>query len=117
VRSLARMVVGSEHPDEAEYFSKLQMGDLEALKALNRLADELDVKKGGERLIPEAVVYTHYLAWLALYANPGEQALALTVNLPVWGAACKRLSEALKKQIQHQDHRVSRFLRKRTTMG
>lgn len=98
IRSLAVMVGRSSSMEEASYFTKLQNGDLEAFKALTEMAEELDVEVGRLRLIPAAAAYTHYLAWLALYANPGEQAFALIVNLPVWGAACKRLSEALKKR-------------------
>ena len=48
--------------------------------------------------IPEAVAYTHYLAALACFALPGEQVMALIVNLPVWGANCGRFSKALKER-------------------
>ena len=33
---------------------------------------------------PQSVAYTHFLSWLALYANAGEQAPALVINLPIW---------------------------------
>lgn len=97
-RSLARMTAGARSIEEASYFSRLLEGDLSALRSLGELGEELGVRPGdlySLRLIPEAVAYTHYLAWLSCYANPGEQALALIVNLPVWGAACARLGRAL----------------------
>ena len=76
-------------------------GDKEALRSLKLLASELGLNEEALRsskLIPKAVAYTHYLSWLACYANPGEQVAALTVNLPVWGSACSRLGIALKEK-------------------
>jgi hypothetical protein len=49
-------------------------------------------------ILAGAASYTHYLAWLANYANAGEQAAALTVNLPIWGSNCKRLGNALRNR-------------------
>ncbi|MEM2237612.1 MAG: hypothetical protein QXR26_04555 [Candidatus Caldarchaeum sp.] len=100
LRSLALMVTRASNPDEAEYFSKLQQGDLMAFQQLVKLGDELGVPfKGlsGLRILPAAVSYTHYLAWLGLYAGAAEQVTALTVNLPVWGRACGRLASSLVK--------------------
>ena len=99
-RSLALMVNSSKTKEEAEYFAKLLEGDLLAFRNLIELGDELGVafRPFEElRIIPGSVAYTHYLAWLALYGNPGEQAFALIVNLPVWGEACAKLGEALRK--------------------
>ncbi len=101
LRSLALMLTRSVNQDEAEFFQLLIQGDAEALRRLHSFAEELSLKMedlGSQPIIPEAVSYTHYLAWLAIYANAGEQAAALTVNLPVWGEACRRLGAALKAQ-------------------
>ncbi|MCX8201410.1 MAG: TenA family transcriptional regulator [Candidatus Caldarchaeum sp.] len=98
IRSLAVMAAKTNSYDEASYFTKLQNGDAQAFTLLLKMAEELNIKDvSNPRISPDAVAYTHYLAWLALYANPGEQAFALIVNLPVWGAACGRLAKALKQ--------------------
>lgn len=95
IRNLAIMTAKTTSHDEASYFTKLQNGDLQAYDLLLKMAEELNISN--PRISPNAVAYTHYLAWLALYANPGEQAFAVIVNLPVWGAACGRLAKALKQ--------------------
>ena len=97
-RSLARMLAATRSSEEADYFSRLLEADLAALRSLGELGEELGIEADdphGLRLLPAATAYTHYLAWLSCYANPGEQAFALIVNLPVWGAACARLGRAL----------------------
>jgi len=98
-RSLGLMVCRAKGRDEADYFARLMTGDLNALRELMGLGEELGLKLEGFeglRILPGAVSYTHFLAWLAAYANPGEQAIAIIVNLPVWGVACGRLAQALR---------------------
>jgi hypothetical protein len=51
----------------------------------------------------EAVTYAHYLATLAQYATAQEQVVALIVNLPIWGANCRRLARVLRKHYQIKD--------------
>ncbi len=100
-RSLALMVQRSQNSKEANYFSKVMQGDLIALKNLLELAGELGLNISAleeAEILPEAVVYTHYISWLSLYASPGEQAFALVVNLPVWGSGCARLGKALREK-------------------
>ncbi|MEM4035601.1 MAG: hypothetical protein QXU97_03175 [Fervidicoccaceae archaeon] len=96
MRSIAHMLHRAEHPDEQSLFKGALDGDYAALAELRRLAAELGVSEA-EEPDPEAVAYTHYLAWLSLYANPGEAAVALVVNLPVWGRAVSRLGSALER--------------------
>ncbi|MCC6013939.1 MAG: TenA family transcriptional regulator [Candidatus Verstraetearchaeota archaeon] len=96
LRSLAIMLSRSKYNDEVEFFYTLISGDYEALKRLKLLAEE--IKVDFSEPIPMAIAYTHYLAWLANYANPGEQATALVINLPVWGEACKKFGKALKEK-------------------
>ena len=98
-RSLALMASRSKSVDEFEFFNTILNGDAEALPLLIKMSTALGW--GLRDLddytpIPEAVVYSHYLTSLAHFASPGEQAMALIVNLPVWGSNCKRLSRALK---------------------
>lgn len=40
--------------------------------------------------------YPAHVAWLGAYGSDAEFAAAFLVNLPAWGAACARTSEALK---------------------
>ena len=100
-RSLAQMVHRSRGSVEAQYFTKLLQGDLAAFEQLQALGGELGVtftEFHRLKLLPEATAYTHYLAWLSVFANPGEQAFAIIVNLPVWGTACSRLGRALRER-------------------
>jgi len=101
IRSISLMVSRAGDELEAKYLSKLQQGDLTAFEELKKLGEEVGAVLTSFpklRIIPEAVSYTHYLAWLALYGNTGEQVFALIVNLPVWGYACARLGRALKEK-------------------
>ncbi|MCL7383030.1 MAG: TenA family transcriptional regulator [Thaumarchaeota archaeon] len=79
--------------DEVEFFKMLVDGDYEALKALYDLAHELNIKLHYSRLSLKAVSYAYFLSWLALNGSPGDVAVALTVNLPVWGENVKKLGE------------------------
>jgi len=86
-KSIALMAARATHAEESAYFADLARTDLEALRALEEMAEELGAAKGpvhSLKLIPHAVDYTHFLAFLAAHRNPGEQAFALIVNLPVW---------------------------------
>jgi len=97
-KSIALMAARATHAEESAYFADLARTDLEALRALEEMAEELGAAKGpvhSLKLIPHAVDYTHFLAFLAAHRNPGEQAFALIVNLPVWSAACARLLKAV----------------------
>ncbi|AHC52306.1 TenA family transcriptional regulator [Sulfolobus acidocaldarius SUSAZ] len=90
LRSLAIMVSRANQQDELDFFLSILQGDYEGLKILREVA------KKTYSPLPSAISYTHYLSWLANYGNPGEQAVALTVNLPVWADNCRRLANAFK---------------------
>ncbi|MCI2415707.1 MAG: TenA family transcriptional regulator [Candidatus Aramenus sp.] len=90
VRSLAVMFSRAREQDELDFFMGIIQGDYRGLQVLRRVARN-DVPP-----ISSVVAYTHYMSWLANYANPGEQVLALVVNLPVWSENCRRLAKALK---------------------
>ncbi|MDT7968193.1 MAG: TenA family transcriptional regulator [Candidatus Calditenuis sp.] len=100
-KSIALMAARATHAEESAYFADLARADLEALGALEEMAEELGATKGpvhSLKVIPHAVDYTHFLAFLAAHRNPGEQAFALIVNLPVWSAACARLLKAVRER-------------------
>lgn len=101
IKSLALMLSRSATRKEADFFKNVLNGDVEGLGLLVKLSECLGFSV--EELekytaIPEAVAYTHYLAALACFASPGEQAMALIVNLPVWGSNCGKLSKALRER-------------------
>lgn len=109
-RSLAFMVSRSTTEEELIFLNNILEGDITALPMLVKMAQALGLKVSDLEdftPIPEAVVYAHYLTMLAHFGSPGEQALALIVNLPVWGANCVRLSRALRERY---DISETRFL-------
>jgi len=100
-KSYALMATRATYPEESAYFEDLARGELEALRALEELAEELGLAKGpvhSLKVIPHVVNYTHFLAFLAAHGNPGEQAFALIVDFPVWSAACARLLKAVRER-------------------
>ncbi len=92
VRSIAIMFSRAQYEEELEFFYKALQGDYNALWLLKPIIKDQEIKPN-----PASTAYTHYLAWLALYANPGEQAIALTVNLPVWAENTRRVADALER--------------------
>jgi len=95
------MISRSIRDEELEFFDSVYNGDVQALPLLRRMAQSLGLKiieLDTYVPIPEAVSYAHYLTFLAQFATPGEQTMALVVNLPVWGSNCNRLSKALKEK-------------------
>ncbi|MEZ0290844.1 MAG: TenA family transcriptional regulator [Sulfolobales archaeon] len=81
---------------ERRFVKYLIDGDYNALESLYRLAEELKIEFSWDRVNPAAVAYTHFLSWLALNGSTGDLAVALIINLPVWGANCLRLAEWAK---------------------
>lgn len=99
LRSLSHLLSRVSEVDEMAFFKVAVDADYAAVSELLKLARELGI--GVEQAVeadPEAVAYTHYLAWLASYATPGQAAVALVVNLPVWGRAVGRLGKALREK-------------------
>ncbi|MCS7126309.1 MAG: TenA family transcriptional regulator [Aigarchaeota archaeon] len=96
LKALSHILSRTSKMDEVDFFKLLVDGDYEALKALHLLSQELNIKFDYSRLSPKAISYTHYLSWLALNGSPGDVAIALTVNLPVWGENVKKLGEYAK---------------------
>lgn len=93
LKALSHILSRTTQMDEVEFFKSLVDGDYEALKALHQLAEELNTRLDYAKLSVKAVSYTHFLSWLALNGSPGDAAVALVVNLPVWGENVKRLGE------------------------
>ncbi len=101
LRSLAIALSRARNIIELEFMKMLLDGDYNALHELMKLMKELGIEARDPltlEVIPEAVQYTHYLAWLANYADTREFALAIIVNMPVWGQNVARLGEALRSR-------------------
>lgn len=98
-RSIAIMLARSEHVDEKQFFTMLVEGARDAEERLELLAAELGLGRDElkqAKLFPRAQAYGHYLAWLAIYGHAGEQAAAVTVNLPAYARVMSRLKSALE---------------------
>ncbi|MEB3816404.1 MAG: hypothetical protein LRS46_00465 [Desulfurococcales archaeon] len=93
LKALSLAMTKASSPDEYLFVKMLIDGDYEALGALRELAEEIGVSFSYDQVSPRAVGYTHFLQWLALHGNMGDLAVAMTVNLPVWGENCRRLGE------------------------
>lgn len=96
MRSLSFILSKTREKDECDFFKILVNGDYEALKALEELTNELNIKFDYAKVSPRAVAYTHFLSWLAMYGTLGDAAVAMVVNLPVWGENVKKLGTFVK---------------------
>ncbi len=99
--SIAHMYTRSRHVSEKQFFSMLLSGAQGAETLLEACANELGISTenlNSSTLLPWTQAYGHFIAWLALYGNPGEQAAAFTVNLPTYARVMARLGEATKAQ-------------------
>ncbi len=93
LKALSAAMAKAKEGDEYKLVKMLIDGDWAALNALYELAEELGVSFTWDSVEPSAVAYTHFLSWLALNGNMGDLAVAMTVNLPVWGRNCVALAE------------------------
>ncbi|MDM7274771.1 MAG: TenA family transcriptional regulator [Thermoprotei archaeon] len=92
LKALSVFMVKARDSLEYEFVKMLIDGDYNAYKALLELAGELKVSFSYDALSPAAVAYTHFLSWLSLHGTMGDLAVAASVNLPVWGENCGKLS-------------------------
>jgi thiaminase len=98
-RSIALMMSRAAHQDEKRLFTMLLEGAKEAEARLERTAEGLGVSFAdltSATLFPRTQAYGHYLAWLGCYGTPGQQAAAMTVNLPTYARVMAKLKVALE---------------------
>ena len=74
-------------------------------RALGR--DERSLEAG--EILPGAVAYSHYVAWLALYGSDAEFAAAFLLNLRAWGRNCGRMARALRQAYGFEEADVAFF--------
>lgn len=112
LRSLALMVARSRSKSSRGFFLELLEGERAALHALGVFAAAVALAPatpGADEPLPGAFAYSAYVAWLSLYASEAEFAGALLINLPVWGANCGRMAEALEAVYDLADTDVAFF--------
>ncbi len=98
--NLSIYVSKARNEEEANFFLFMTIAETKMLEAIYVLWDALGLKKGQlERSEPrtETLARTNYFSVLALYATPGEIALAILLNFPLWANGARRLSRGLKK--------------------
>ena len=101
LRSVALMVARASSERTRAFFLELLEGERAALKALESFRAAVSgpaAIAGGYEPLPGAFAYCAFVAWLSLYASEAEFAGALLINLPVWGANCGRMAEALRSR-------------------
>lgn len=101
LRSVAQMVARASSEGSQAFFLELLEGERAALKALDLFRAAVVAAPGppvSDEPLPGAFAYCAFVAWLSLYASEAEFAGAVLINLPVWGANCARMAEALRSK-------------------
>jgi len=112
LRSVALMVARASSEGSRAFFLELLEGERAALNALESFTAAVSgpaATAGAEEPLPGAFAYCAFVAWLSLYASEAEFAGALLINLPVWGANCGRMAEALRSSYGLTDSDVAFF--------
>lgn len=112
LRSIGLLINRHAHLPSRDYLLALIAGEASALETLSDLATALGMTE--EELLayepmPDCQAYPAYVAWLAAYGSDADFAAAFLVNLPAWGAACGRVSAALRSQY-NLDAKATAFL-------
>jgi hypothetical protein len=112
LRSVAQMVARASSGPSREFFLELLEGERAALKALDLFRAAVVAAPGppvSDEPLPGAFAYCAFVAWLSLYASEAEFAGALLINLPVWGANCGRMADALRSRYGLSEAEVAFF--------
>ena len=112
LRSVAQMVARASSERSRGFFLELLDGERAALKALDLFKAAVSPTAGtpiSDEPLPGAFAYCAFVAWLSLYASEAEFAGALLINLPVWGANCGRMADALQTEYGLSEAEVAFF--------
>lgn len=112
LRSVAQMVARASSERSRGFFIELLEGERAALKALELFKAAVSPPAGTtiqDEPLPGAFAYCAFVAWLSLYASEAEFAGALLINLPVWGANCGRMADALRRRYGFSEAEVAFF--------
>ena len=99
LRSITLLLDRHSHLPSRDYLLESLRAEAGARAALLIFARACDMSESDLRAyepLPGCQAYPAYVAWLGAYGSDAEFAAAFLVNLPAWGAACGRMSEALK---------------------
>lgn len=111
-KSFLTLATNAHEPPTREFFAGLAQGEAVALRALPVLARALGMGEDEVHAYqPQAgcQAYPAYMAWLALNAEPGEAAVAITANFTAWGAYCAAVAKALRAQYGLDDEACAFF--------
>ena len=102
LRSIALLLHRHAHLPSRDYLLTSLQAETAARAALlafaSRACDMSEDDLRAYEPIPGCQAYPSYVAWLAVYGSDAEFVAAFLVNLPAWGAACGRMSAALKER-------------------
>jgi len=102
LRSIALLMHRHAHLPSRDYLLASLQGEAAARAALlafaSRACGMSEDDLTAYQPIPGCQAYSAYVAWLGAYGSDAEFAAAFLVNLPAWGAACGRMSAALKER-------------------
>ena len=118
LRSVALMVARASSEESRRFFLDLLEGERAALKALGLFRAAVVAVPGppvSDEPLPGAFAYCAFVAWLSLYASEAEFAGALLINLPVWGANCGRMADALRSTYGFSEAEIAFFTMFATT--
>jgi thiaminase len=100
IKNLAAYVVKARDEEEVNFFLMMTVAETQMLDSLYILWRALGQRKGNLlHSEPQAATLarTDYFSVLAMYGTPGEIALAILLNFPLWASGAKLLSKGLKK--------------------
>ena len=112
LRSVAQMLARASSERSRGFFIELLEGERAALKALDLFKGAVSSTAGtpiSDEPLPGAFAYCAFVAWLSLYASEAEFAGAFLINLPVWGANCGRMADALRSKYGLSEAEVAFF--------
>jgi thiaminase len=100
IKNLAKYVTKARDEEEVQFFLFMTIAETRMLEALYVLWEALGRKKAelpATEPYALAMARSNYFSVLALYATPGEIALAILLNFPLWANGARRVSKGLKK--------------------
>jgi pyrroloquinoline quinone (PQQ) biosynthesis protein C len=101
LRSIALILSREGMRFSRRFLMSVLQGEAAALDTLHAFAGALGLNISDLEVfepLPAAHAYCTFVAWLALYGSDAELAGAFLVNLPAWGANCRRMRTALHEK-------------------
>ena len=112
LRSIALLLSRHGNLSSRPYLLGLLRGENAALEGLSKFGCALGMSEAESRAaepLPGAFAYSTFVAWLCAFGSDAELAGAFAVNLTIWGANCRRMSDALKGHYGFKHEAVAFF--------